>query len=93
MRFQEGCQKSLIIPVEDPDGDFVKCRWATDAESSIPNDSFSYGELDEVNFFALSMIFFLFKHKEIKNLLFTTRRAKQKLFKSSLKKPKQDDHV
>ncbi|XP_022787102.1 uncharacterized protein LOC111327235 [Stylophora pistillata] len=49
VRFQEGCQKSLIIPVEDPDGDFVKCRWATDAESSIPNDSFSYGELDEKN--------------------------------------------
>ncbi|XP_066022023.1 integrin beta-like protein A [Pocillopora verrucosa] len=48
-RFQQGCQRSLIIPVEDPDGDFVKCRWATSAESSIPSDSFPYGELDEKN--------------------------------------------
>ena len=49
VRFQQGCQKSLKIPVEDPDGDFVKCRSATDAESSIPRDSFPHGELDEVN--------------------------------------------
>nr|XP_058972744.1 integrin beta-like protein C [Pocillopora verrucosa] len=49
VRFQQGCQKSLKIPVEDPDGDFVKCRWATSAESSIPSDSFPYGELDEKN--------------------------------------------
>ncbi|XP_022794139.1 uncharacterized protein LOC111332922 isoform X2 [Stylophora pistillata] len=49
VRFQQGCHKSLRIPVEDPDGDFVKCRWATYAESFIRNDSFSYGELDEKN--------------------------------------------
>ncbi|XP_066022017.1 uncharacterized protein [Pocillopora verrucosa] len=49
VRFQQGCQKSLKIPVEDPDGDFVKCRSATDAESSIPRDSFPHGELDEKN--------------------------------------------
>ena len=58
VRFQQGCHKSLTIPVEDPDGDFVKCRRATDAESSIPRDSFPYGELDEVNLYALSIQFF-----------------------------------
>ena len=56
-RFQQGCQRSLIIPVEDPDGDFVKCRWATSAESSIPSDSFPYGELDEVCLYTLIMFF------------------------------------
>ncbi|XP_022787084.1 uncharacterized protein LOC111327217 isoform X1 [Stylophora pistillata] len=49
VRFQKGCQKSLKIPVEDPDGDSVKCRWATHAESFISRDSFPYGELDEKN--------------------------------------------
>ena len=48
VRFQEGCPKEIRIPVEDPDGDTVKCRWATDAESSIPDDSFPYGLLEEV---------------------------------------------
>ena len=57
VRFQQGCQKSLKIPVEDPDGDFVKCRWATSAESSIPSDSFPYGELDEVYLYTLIMFF------------------------------------
>lgn len=59
VRFQQGCHKSLRIPVEDPDGDFVKCRWATYAESFIRNDSFSYGELDEVKLFALLIYFFI----------------------------------
>ena len=58
VRFQQGCQKSLTIPVEDPDNDFVKCRWATSAESSIPSDSFPYGKLDEVTLHTLSMQFF-----------------------------------
>ena len=60
VRFQQGCQKSLTIPVEDPDGDFVKCRWATGAESSIPSDSFPYGELDEVHLYTLIVLFSLF---------------------------------
>ena len=60
MRFRQGCQKSLTIPVEDPDGDFVKCRWATSAESSIPSDSFPYGELDEVHLCPLIVLFPLF---------------------------------
>ena len=57
VRFRQGCQKSLTIPVEDPDGDFVKCRWATSAESSIPSDSFPYGELDEVYLYTLYYVF------------------------------------
>ena len=47
-RFQEGCPKEIRIPVEDPDGDTVKCRWASVEESSIANDSFPYGLLEEV---------------------------------------------
>ena len=53
VRFQEGCPKEIRIPVEDPDGDVVKCRWASVAESAIPSDSFPYGVLKEV-----SLIFF-----------------------------------
>ena len=49
VRFQEGCSQSLRIPVEDPDGDVVKCRRATYSESSRYTDSFPYGTLDEVS--------------------------------------------
>ena len=51
VRFQEGCPKSLRIAVEDPDGDVVKCRWASSSESLIKSDSFPHGALDEVNAF------------------------------------------
>ena len=51
VRFQHGCQKSLRVPVEDPDGDFVKCRWANRSESSIPGDSSPYTVLDEVKIY------------------------------------------
>ncbi|XP_078357327.1 uncharacterized protein LOC144642207 isoform X3 [Oculina patagonica] len=47
VRFQEGCSKSIRIPVEDPDGDVVKCRFASYSESYKNNDSFPYGVLDE----------------------------------------------
>ena len=47
-RLHEGCKQSLRIPVEDPDGDVVKCRWASKIESNIPSDSFPHGVLDEV---------------------------------------------
>ena len=49
VRFQEGCPHSLRIPVEDPDGDVVKCRHSTYSESQFNSDSFPYGVLDEVN--------------------------------------------
>lgn len=49
VRFQEGCPHSLRIPVEDPDGDVVKCRHSTYSESKFNSDSFPYGVLDEVN--------------------------------------------
>ena len=48
VRFPGGCRQSFRIPVEDPDGDTVKCRSATHSESVIVNASFPYGELDEV---------------------------------------------
>ena len=47
-RFQEGCTRSLRIPVEDPDGDVVRCRHSTYAESQFNSESFPYGVLDEV---------------------------------------------
>ena len=49
VRFQEGCSHFLRIPVEDPDGDDVRCRYSTYSESLFNNDSFPYGVLDEVN--------------------------------------------
>lgn len=47
VRFREGCPRSLRIPVEDPDGDVVKCRHSTYSESEFDDDSFPYGVLDE----------------------------------------------
>ena len=49
VRFPEGCPQSIRIPVEDPDNDFVRCRYSTNSESNFNNDSFPYGVLDEVN--------------------------------------------
>ncbi|CAH3173233.1 unnamed protein product, partial [Porites evermanni] len=46
IRWSEGCSRSLRIPVEDGDGDVVKCRYANDFESLI-YDSFPHGILDE----------------------------------------------
>ena len=49
VRWFEGCpSQSLRIPVEDADGDVVKCRYAKYSESYFNNDSFPYGTLDEV---------------------------------------------
>ena len=48
VRFPGGCRQSFRIPVEDPDGDTVKCRFATFWESLKVTTSFPYGELDEV---------------------------------------------
>ncbi|XP_068721771.1 uncharacterized protein [Montipora capricornis] len=47
IRWQEGCPQSIRIPVEDPDGDTVRCRRATSSESSLPESSFPYGVLNE----------------------------------------------
>ncbi|XP_068694611.1 uncharacterized protein [Montipora foliosa] len=47
VRFKEGCPQSFRIPVEDPDNDIVKCRWATYSESSRYIDSFPHSTLDE----------------------------------------------
>ena len=56
VRFREGCPQSLRIPVEDPDGDFVKCRYSTFAESQFNNDSFPHGVLDKVNEFMVGFL-------------------------------------
>ncbi|XP_067017043.1 CUB and sushi domain-containing protein 3-like isoform X1 [Acropora muricata] len=47
IRFKEGCPQSFRIPVEDPDDDVVKCRWATYSESFRQTDSFPHGVIDE----------------------------------------------
>ncbi|XP_074622578.1 uncharacterized protein LOC141880862 isoform X5 [Acropora palmata] len=47
IRFKEGCPQSFRIPVEDPDDDVVRCRWATYSESSRHTDSFPHGVIDE----------------------------------------------
>ena len=55
IRWSEGCSRSLRIPVEDGDGDVVKCRYANDFESLI-YDSFPHGTLDEVmNHFCVAL--------------------------------------
>ena len=59
VQFREGCPQSLRIPVEDPDGDVVKCRYSTYSESQFYNESFPYGVLDEVNEFAVRFHFSL----------------------------------
>ena len=63
VRWQEGCPQYLRIPAEDPDGDVVKCPWATYSESRKYPDSFPYGNLEEVHVigpFTLFIFFFLF---------------------------------
>ena len=56
VRLREGCPQSLRIPVEDPDGDVVKCRYSTYSESRLYDDSFPYGVLDEVNKFTVGFL-------------------------------------
>ena len=56
VRLREGCPQSLRIPVEDPDGDVVKCRHSTYSESLFNDDSFPYGVLDEVNEFTVGFL-------------------------------------
>ena len=48
----------MRIPVEDPDGDVVKCRYSTYSESRFNSDTFPYGTLDEVNNWIYAYIFF-----------------------------------
>ena len=56
VRLREGCPQSLRIPVEDPDGDVVKCRHSTYSESLFNDDSFPHGVLDEVNEFTVGFL-------------------------------------
>ena len=62
VRWSEGCpSQSLRIPVEDADGDVVKCRYAKYSESYFYTDSFPYGTLDEViSHFCVNCLYNLF---------------------------------
>ena len=60
VRWQEGCPAQYLrIPIEDPDGDVVKCRWANYSESRKYSDSFPYGNLDEVHVIGPFTLFFV----------------------------------
>ena len=85
VRWSEGCPLSLRIPVEDTDGDVVKCRYADHSESSIYNDSFPYGTLDEVmNHFCVTLFFirmlFFPAQAEYFSLLFCRKHNRLKIF-------------
>ena len=85
VRWSEGCPLSLRIPVEDADGDVVKCRYADHSESSIYNDSFPYGTLDEViNHFYVTLFFirmlFFPTQVEYFSLLFCRKYNKLNIF-------------
>ena len=62
VRWSEGCpSQSLRIPVEDADGDVVKCRYAKYSESYFNNDSFPHGTFDEViSHFCVNCLYNLF---------------------------------
>ena len=49
VRVQSGCSQVIRIPVEDPDGDVVRCRWATGSnECGGICHAFKHADLDEV---------------------------------------------
>lgn len=51
-RVQAGCQQVLQLPVYDPDGDLVRCRWAklSEAESVVgPTPNTTLFEVNIVN--------------------------------------------
>ena len=49
IRVQSGCSQVIRIPVEDPDGDVVRCRWATGSnECGGICHAFKHADLDEV---------------------------------------------
>ena len=49
VRVQKGCSQVIRIPMEDPDGDVVRCRWATGSnECSGICHAFKHADLDEV---------------------------------------------
>ena len=52
-RVQYGCQVGIQIPIVDADGDTVRCRWATTAETASIAGLLKTARLDEVqsNFF------------------------------------------
>ncbi|XP_052078414.1 integrin beta-like protein B isoform X2 [Mytilus californianus] len=47
VRFKYGCSYSLRIPVQDDDGDIVKCRWANNTECYAVCEALPGAELDE----------------------------------------------
>ena len=45
IRLQEGCNHTIVLPVSDPDGDTVRCRWAEGIECSGACNLFPGAEL------------------------------------------------
>ena len=50
IRVQSGCPQDLVIPMEDPDGDVIRCRWARDLHEcgGLCDVRFQYASLDQV---------------------------------------------
>ena len=50
IRVQSGCSQVIRIPMEDPDGDVVRCRWATGSNEcgGICHAFTEHADLDEV---------------------------------------------
>ena len=46
VRLQEGCNHTLTLPVSDPDGDIIRCRWAVGLECASICNAFLGAELD-----------------------------------------------
>ena len=46
LRLQEGCNHTITIPVTDPDGDTIRCRWAVGSECAGICDGFPGAVLD-----------------------------------------------
>jgi len=48
-RLQSGCTHDLKIPMIDPDGDDVRCRWSTPAEADSVSRLLPNARIDEVS--------------------------------------------
>ncbi|CAC5400905.1 unnamed protein product [Mytilus coruscus] len=55
VRFKYGCSYSLRIPVQDDDGDIVKCRWANNTECSATACLLSYTASGNTGWYAAAL--------------------------------------
>lgn len=51
---QYGCHNKIHIPVVDPDGDYVRCRWAHGSECASICEALPYANIDYVSSFFIN---------------------------------------